>query len=431
MPSQQLASLGAASAVRRPDRRRGEHRERDPGLPHRRPASGRSTTRWRYATIDAFLADPSEGVGVLRRSDSACSATREPNTATARSPSSRLRGWVEAVVTQNIDGLHKRAGSRAVVEVHGSIRTSSCLDCGDGRGRSTTCCALLPLPALPALRARCSSRTSSCSASCCPRRRSSARSRWRRRRGLLLVVGSSLEVYPVAGLPLETLAAGGRLAIVQPGRDAVRRPGVGDASTPARARRCARSPQDYPSAGSDAAKIASRNVRSTAAQRARTRALRGCLRTRPRSSRRPSGRPRRARARPPASAARRAAGAPSTSRRRHGDCWTADPSRARAACARAGMEVVVDDGETPRMRRVDGQAGDERVSGSTDGARRERASAPTRSDRRRSTSRARRRSRAARPEAAVVPDRVDLARAVSASTDGSATARITSFGFDV
>jgi NAD-dependent deacetylase len=34
---------------------------------------------------------------------------------------------------------------------------------------------------------------------------------------LLLVVGTSLEVYPVAGLPLETLAAGGRLAIVNRG----------------------------------------------------------------------------------------------------------------------------------------------------------------------------------------------------------------------
>jgi NAD-dependent deacetylase len=35
--------------------------------------------------------------------------------------------------------------------------------------------------------------------------------------GLLLVVGSSLEVYPVAGLPEETLQAGGRLAIVNRG----------------------------------------------------------------------------------------------------------------------------------------------------------------------------------------------------------------------
>jgi NAD-dependent deacetylase len=35
--------------------------------------------------------------------------------------------------------------------------------------------------------------------------------------GLLLVVGSSLEVYPVAGLPLETLAHGGSLAVVNRG----------------------------------------------------------------------------------------------------------------------------------------------------------------------------------------------------------------------
>ena len=38
-----------------------------------------------------------------------------------------------------------------------------------------------------------------------------------REAGLLLVVGSSLEVYPVAGLPGETLAAGGGLAIVNRG----------------------------------------------------------------------------------------------------------------------------------------------------------------------------------------------------------------------
>ena len=40
------------------------------------------------------------------------------------------RGLVRAVVTQNIDLLHERAGSRDVVEVHGSIRTSSCPACG-------------------------------------------------------------------------------------------------------------------------------------------------------------------------------------------------------------------------------------------------------------------------------------------------------------
>src|ERR687896_2021681 len=39
------------------------------------------------------------------------------------------RGLVDAVVTQNIDTLHSRAGSREVVEVHGSIRRAECLRC--------------------------------------------------------------------------------------------------------------------------------------------------------------------------------------------------------------------------------------------------------------------------------------------------------------
>src|SRR5512141_1565497 len=43
-------------------------------------------------------------------------------------------GIVDAVVTQNIDRLHERAGSKEVVEVHGSIRTSSCPGCGERYG---------------------------------------------------------------------------------------------------------------------------------------------------------------------------------------------------------------------------------------------------------------------------------------------------------
>lgn len=40
------------------------------------------------------------------------------------------RGLVNGVITQNVDGLHTRAGSRKVVELHGSMDTVSCLDCG-------------------------------------------------------------------------------------------------------------------------------------------------------------------------------------------------------------------------------------------------------------------------------------------------------------
>jgi NAD-dependent deacetylase len=119
------------------------------------------------------------------------------------------------VITQNIDRLHERAGSQALVEVHGSIRTASCLRCGTVVPMEEVV-QLLPLPHCP-----------SCGdvlkpdvvmfGELLPADRIAHAEQLARRAGVLLVVGSSLEVYPVAGLPLETLGHGGRLAIVNKG----------------------------------------------------------------------------------------------------------------------------------------------------------------------------------------------------------------------
>ena len=54
----------------------------------------------------------------------------EPNAAHVALAELERRGLVQAVVTQNIDLLHERAGSRDVVEVHGSIRSATCPGCG-------------------------------------------------------------------------------------------------------------------------------------------------------------------------------------------------------------------------------------------------------------------------------------------------------------
>ena len=76
-----------------------------------------------YATIDAFRRDPEKvwefyalRLDVLTRA--------EPNAGHLALAELERRGLVEAVVTQNIDGLHQRAGSSDVIEVHGSIRTA-------------------------------------------------------------------------------------------------------------------------------------------------------------------------------------------------------------------------------------------------------------------------------------------------------------------
>lgn len=129
------------------------------------------------------------------------------------------RGLLQAVVTQNIDGLHRAAGTRDLIEVHGTIGTSSCRVCGerveleDVRARLAAaedgvprCTAgdplkpdvvlfgeLLPVAALE--------RASALAAEA----------------DVLLCVGTSLEVYPIAELPRITLAAGGAVAVVTHG----------------------------------------------------------------------------------------------------------------------------------------------------------------------------------------------------------------------
>jgi NAD-dependent deacetylase len=123
------------------------------------------------------------------------------------------------VITQNIDGLHQAAGSQDVIEVHGSIATASCLLCGAGyplvetRVRLEAAADGVPRcdcgqPLKPdvvlfgeLLDEAAMDRASALAAGA----------------DLLLCIGSSLEVYPVAGLPELTLSAGGRIAVITQG----------------------------------------------------------------------------------------------------------------------------------------------------------------------------------------------------------------------
>lgn len=54
----------------------------------------------------------------------------EPNAAHRALAALEAAGRLELLVTQNIDGLHQIAGSKHVVELHGHLRTASCLECG-------------------------------------------------------------------------------------------------------------------------------------------------------------------------------------------------------------------------------------------------------------------------------------------------------------
>src|SRR5204862_4689966 len=86
------------------------------------------------AHIDAFRSDPAKFWSFYRPRLHSLGVV-EPNDAHRVLAELERRDLLDAVITQNIDELHHKAGSARVIAVHGSIRTSSCQWCGTGVGR--------------------------------------------------------------------------------------------------------------------------------------------------------------------------------------------------------------------------------------------------------------------------------------------------------
>jgi NAD-dependent deacetylase len=170
-----------------------------------------------YATIEAFRADPVKVWSFYALRFRALTVAA-PNAGHLALAELERTGRVSAVVTQNIDLLHERAGSREVVEVHGSIRTSSCPGCGARYGVDEV---LRQLERAPAPRCR------ECGAvvkpdivffgELLPEAAIDRAYELARSTRLLVVVGSGLEVWPVSQLPEETRRGGGVVAIVNRG----------------------------------------------------------------------------------------------------------------------------------------------------------------------------------------------------------------------
>jgi len=82
-----------------------------------------------YASVEVFRRDPSKYWQIrgdfIRNYD-----TYRPNAAHRALVELEQMGIVRRVITQNIDGLHRKAGSRRVVEIHGSLREIICQQCG-------------------------------------------------------------------------------------------------------------------------------------------------------------------------------------------------------------------------------------------------------------------------------------------------------------
>jgi NAD-dependent deacetylase len=169
------------------------------------------------AHIDVFERDPARFWSYYRPRFHSLAGKR-PNRAHEALAALERRGLLEGVITQNIDRLHGAAGSRNVVEVHGSIETSSCCACAasyelerveqlfDDDG--VAICAACAGPVKPDV---------VLFGELLPERAMLRAHRLAERAELMLCVGSSLAVHPVAGLPQLTLERGGDLAIVTKG----------------------------------------------------------------------------------------------------------------------------------------------------------------------------------------------------------------------
>ncbi len=169
------------------------------------------------AHIDAFRTDAARFWGFYRQRLQML-GDKQPNGAHEVLAELERRELLEGVITQNIDTLHSKAGSERVIEVHGSIRTSTCQGCqaqyrteyieplfgDDGAARCSECGAdvkpdvvlfgeMLPADAMAEAESLAA------------------------RADLMLCIGSSLEVYPVAGLPSVTMGRGGRIAVITRG----------------------------------------------------------------------------------------------------------------------------------------------------------------------------------------------------------------------
>jgi NAD-dependent deacetylase len=191
----------------------------DSGIPDFRGPAGVWTTNpraERLSTLSDYLSDPDVRVEAWRQRQRHPAWTAQPNAAHRALAALESAGVVRTLVTQNIDGLHQRAGSQNVIELHGTVWWAVCLDCevrtpmadvlarveaGEADPRCLECAGIQKSATISfgqSLDRAVLEQAARSAASC----------------DVLLAVGSSLQVHPAAGLCDVAVAAGAKLVIV-------------------------------------------------------------------------------------------------------------------------------------------------------------------------------------------------------------------------
>jgi NAD-dependent deacetylase len=142
----------------------------------------------------------------------------QPNAAHRAVTAIETCGRLLMLITQNVDGLHQKAGTSGgkVIEIHGSSLRVTCVDCGAPHDRDEVHARVLSGDRTPGCDL-CGGRLKPATVSfgqSMPEAETLAAFDAARRCDLMIVIGSSLVVYPAAGLPDEAVRAGASLIIV-------------------------------------------------------------------------------------------------------------------------------------------------------------------------------------------------------------------------
>jgi NAD-dependent deacetylase len=191
----------------------------DSGIPDFRGPQGvwtKNPKAERLSTLQDYLADPAVRVEAWRRRVDNPTWEAKPNAAHRALASLELDGIVDTVITQNIDGLHQKAGSTRVIEIHGTAWETECMSCGDRR----------PMPeAIERVRAgetdppcgRCGGILKSATISFGQSLDAdvlAAAERATLACDLFIAIGTSLQVFPAAGLCDVARSVGAKLVVI-------------------------------------------------------------------------------------------------------------------------------------------------------------------------------------------------------------------------
>lgn len=187
------------------------------GIPDFRSNSGlwKRYNPFEVASLSAFRYRPEKFFAWLRMIALEIESA-EPNPAHIAIAQLETMGKINTVITQNVDSLHQRAGSQRVLEIHGTLQTATCIYCytqfkTEGlieafleTGEIPFCpsCGGILKPDIILFEEQLPHLTWKKAQDAC------------RQSDLMIVVGSSLEVMPVAGLPMLALEHGAPLILI-------------------------------------------------------------------------------------------------------------------------------------------------------------------------------------------------------------------------